>query len=78
MVRLYDNDTGTELGSINRRQLQLLIDRLEEESDEDQDYYINQATLTLLEEAGADAELVGLLRQALDEREGMEVRWEDL
>jgi len=78
MVKLYDNDTGTELGSISRGQLQLLIDRLEEESDEDQDYYINQATLSLLEEAGADSELLGMLRRALDEREGMEVRWEEL
>lgn len=75
MVKLYDSASGTELGTISRTQLQLLLDHLEEESDEDQDYYINRATLDYLEGTGADGELVRLLRAALDEREDMEIRW---
>ena len=31
----------------------------------------------MLQEKGADAELVGKLRAALGDREGMEVRWEE-
>ena len=51
-------------------------DHLEEESGEDQDYYFSAATIDALEEEGADAELVALLRQALGDREGVELRWE--
>jgi processive 1,2-diacylglycerol beta-glucosyltransferase len=78
MVKLYDAETGTELGTVSRTQLQLLLDHLEEESDEDQDYYINRATLDYLEDSGADREMVRLLRAALDEREDMEIRWSSL
>ena len=77
MVKLYDSASGTELGRISREQLQLLLDHLEEESDEDQDYYLNRATLDYLEGSGADQELVRLLRAALDDREDMEIRWSE-
>ena len=76
MVQLYDAEHGTRLGSISEQQLQFLIDALEEESTTDQDYYLSGATIDMLEDDGADPELVGLLRQALGEREGMDVRWE--
>jgi processive 1,2-diacylglycerol beta-glucosyltransferase len=78
MVKLYDSDSGAELGTISRQQLQLLLDHLEEESDEDQDYYLNRATLDYLEGSGADPELVRLLKTALDEREDLEIRWSDV
>ena len=38
------------------------MDHLEEESAEDTDFYINQATVDMLEQDGADAALVKLLR----------------
>ena len=76
MVQLYDAERGTRLGAINEQQLQFLIGSLEEESTTDQDYYLTSDTIDMLEEDGADAELVGLLRQALAGREGMDVRWE--
>jgi hypothetical protein len=76
MVQLYDAEQGTRLGAISERQLQFLIESLEEESTTDQDYYLTGATIDMLEEDGADAELVGLLRGALGEREGIDVRWE--
>jgi hypothetical protein len=56
-------------------QLQFLIDQLEEESADDTDYYIDQATLDLFEEVGAEADLLALLRQALGPREGIEIVW---
>ena len=75
-IRLYDNDTGAELGTISDSELQFLIDQLEEESLEDQDYYLNPRTLELLEKRGADSNLMTLLRDAMGEREGVEIRWQ--
>ena len=80
MIKLCDKDTGVFLGTITEVQLQFLVDQLEEESTEDTDYYINQATLNqatldLFEETGADADLLALLRQALGTREDIEIQW---
>jgi processive 1,2-diacylglycerol beta-glucosyltransferase len=76
MVRLFDSETGAELGTIGDEQLRFLEDHLEEESADDRDYYFNRTMIDVLEEKGADPELVGLLRRALGEREGVEIRWQ--
>jgi len=75
MIQLYDKDTGAALGAISEEQLQFLADQLQEESPQDQDYYLNEPTLDAFEEAGADPALLTLLRKALGEREEMEIRW---
>lgn len=75
MIELRDVERDTTLGTITEEQLQFLIDALEEESTEDIDYYISGDTIDMLEEDGADAQLVGLLRRALDGRDGMDIRW---
>jgi len=75
MIQLRDKDTGEVLGNITDAQLQFMVDHLEEESRDDRDYYINEATLVVFEEEGADPELVALLRRALGTREEMEVCW---
>ena len=75
MVELFDAERNTLLGTITDAQLRFLINQLEEESADDQDYYLDAATIDLLEQDGADAPLVALLRQALGTREGMEIRW---
>jgi processive 1,2-diacylglycerol beta-glucosyltransferase len=77
MIVLFDNQTGAELGALTPDQFAFLTAQLEEESAEDQDYYINQATVDLLAGQGADPALVALLRQALGSREEMEIRWEE-
>lgn len=76
MIKLYDSDTHTALGRISDEQFTFLEDHLEEESGEDRDYYFTAATIDVLEQKGADAELVALLRRAVGDREGVEVRWE--
>lgn len=76
MITLYDAETSRPIGTISESQLRFLINQLEEETTEDRDYYIDAATIDLLEEDGADAPLLKLLRDALGSREGMEVRWE--
>lgn len=75
MIQLRDKDTGALLGRITEEQLQFLIDELVEEDDEDRDYYIDGPTLEMLEGAGADAALIGLLREGLGDRSEMEVEW---
>ncbi|MDX1663430.1 MAG: hypothetical protein R3272_06520 [Candidatus Promineifilaceae bacterium] len=77
MIDLYDVASGEKIGEITESQLQFLIAWLEEESLEDQDYYINRATLDWLEKRGADDELLALLQRALGSREAMEIRWEE-
>jgi hypothetical protein len=75
MIQLHEKETGIFVGTITEAQLQFLIDQLEEESADDTDYYIDQATLDLFEEVGAEADLRALLRQALGTREGIEIVW---
>jgi hypothetical protein len=75
MIQLFDKQTGTPIGTLTDEQFQFLADRLEEESPEDDDYYLNRATVDLLEGEGADPALIALFRQALGEREEMDVRW---
>jgi hypothetical protein len=45
------------------------------ESPDDRDYWIDAATLEMLEESGADAEILHTLGGALGTREGVNVRW---
>jgi hypothetical protein len=52
------------LGEITEEQLQFLIDHLEEESSDDQDYYLNRATLEIFEQAGADSALLSVAARA--------------
>lgn len=75
MVQLYDKDTGAALGTLTDAQFQFLRDHLEAEAPEDTDYYLTTETLDLLEEEGADAALLAVLRAALSGRDDMEIRW---
>jgi processive 1,2-diacylglycerol beta-glucosyltransferase len=75
MIRLIDKDSGSEIGSITEEQLQFLADNLEEEFAEDTDYYISSLTVEMLEGNGADPALIDLLRRAVGEREGIEIKW---
>ena len=74
-IKLYDSGSGADLGTITEEQLQFLIDQLEEETPEDQDYWLRAETLDLLESRGADAGLLAVLRDAMGDREGFEIRW---
>ena len=74
MIRIYNSDTGEAIGEINEEQLEFLIEQLEEESEEDESYYIDNSTIDYLEENGADDDLVTLLRKALGEEDGVEIK----
>ncbi len=75
MVQLFDKQTGAEVGTLTDDQFQFLVDHLEEESSDDDDYYLNRSTVDLLEGAGADPQLVQVLRAALGSRDDMDLRW---
>ena len=76
MYQLYDTKTGATIGSINEEQLQFLISHMEEESATDQDYYLNRTTLAMLEQRGADIDLMTILRTAMGDRQDMDIRWD--
>jgi len=75
MIDLYNAETDEKLGSITEADLKVLVDGLEEESAEDQDYFIDAATIGLLADGRATEHLVALLRKAIGSGDGVEVRW---
>lgn len=75
MVVIFDKQSGAELGTITDEQLQFLADHLEEETETDDDYYLNRTTVDFLEGEGAEPEVIAILRRALDGREEAEIRW---
>lgn len=76
MIQLYNKETGALIGQISEAQLAFLTSNLEEEDVDDVDYYLNEAMIDLLVADGADAGLVALLRQAVDENGEVEFYWE--
>ena len=73
--RIYNNENSELLGEITETELSSLTNFLEEESAEDRDYYITGDTIDYLETNGADAALVALLRKAVGDQDGVEIRW---
>ena len=76
MPTLTRIDNGQTIGVISPEWLAFLVEQLEEEHDEDQDYYIDKETLELLADNGADPELVALLEKAMGDDESMDIAWE--
>jgi hypothetical protein len=77
MPRLFRLDTGATIGNITDVQLAFLVEQLEEEHEEDQDYFIDRDTLELLSDNGADPELVGMLEKGIGDDDEMDIAWED-
>jgi hypothetical protein len=75
MVTLSLKETGAVLGTIEDADLQVLVDQLEEEHGGDNDYYVGSGTIDILEESGASAGLLKILRDAVGSSEGVEITW---
>jgi len=75
MIQLYNEDTGALIGEISVKQLSFLVNELEEDSIEDMDYFLSEATVDMLEFDGADPALITILRQALDEHGEVDIVW---
>jgi hypothetical protein len=76
MPRLIRLDTGDDIGSITDKQLAFLVEQLEEEHDEDKDYFIDRHTLELLSDNGAEPDLLAMLEKAMGDDEEMDIAWE--
>jgi len=76
MIDLYNDKTNQLLGSITDADLKVLQDALEEESSEDQDYYIDRATIDVIGDGRATDHLLKVLREALGASDGIDIRWE--
>ena len=76
VYRLIDIEHDNEIGIVTEDQVQFLIDNLEEEGFEDQDYYIDPESLSFLAENGCDKELLTMLADALEDRVNIDVRYE--
>lgn len=76
MIHIYNDATDEFIGSISEEDFRFLQSDLEEESLEDVNYYINQATVDMFEQQGASPALVAVLRAALGDEEDVDIRWE--
>ena len=76
MVTLFDAGSGARVGRIAEKQLQALIDWMEEENSEDREYYLTSEDCELMEEQGIDPTLIEVLRAALNGRADMDIRYE--
>jgi hypothetical protein len=74
VIKIYGQD-GSVAGELSEEQFAFLREQFEEEGASDADYYVDGATLALLEESGADAHLISILRTAVGPAGDAEVRW---
>ena len=69
VIKLYKENPQTyereALGTITENQLDFLIDNLEEEFEEDEEYLLNAGTIDFLKDQKADKNLIALLEKAL-------------
>lgn len=75
MIALFDAESGAKVGRISEAQLQALMAWMEEESEDDRDYYISLEEVELMEEEGIDPTLIAALKQALGSRQDMDIRY---
>ena len=78
VIQLYKEHPETYkreiLGTITEGQLDFLIDNLEEEFEEDQEYFLVPETIEYLRDQGADQDLIRLLERALtDSSAGVDI-----
>jgi len=77
-VQITNKVTGAVLGSLNRADFQFLVDHMEEESSRDTDYFIDMATVEMLDQVGANPSLVVFLREAVGTSDGIDIAWEKI
>jgi hypothetical protein len=76
MFALYDSGQGKQVGRLSEEQLQALVDYMQEEFEEDNEYYLTSDDCEIMAEQGFDAGLVKTLRDALAGRDEMDIRYE--
>lgn len=74
-IWLYERESGAPIIEISQDQLKALQDALEEEFEEDADYYIDSDTLDYLGEQGISASVLEPLRRVTQDRAGLDIGW---
>jgi hypothetical protein len=74
-VRLIDKATGATIGDISDEDMKFLVDELEEESSRDRDYFIDTATVEMLDSNGGSPTMIAMLRLAVGSSEGIDITW---
>lgn len=77
-IQLYKEHPETYeriiLGTISEKQLDFLMENLEEEFEEDEEYLLMQDTIDFLKEQGVDKDLLAMLEKALaGTRDGVDI-----
>jgi hypothetical protein len=77
-IQLYRENPDTLereiIGTLSENQLDFLIDNIEEDLDEDEEYLLNLDTISYLKEQGADSNLIAMLEKALaGNQDGIEI-----
>ena len=80
-IQLYSEHPVTYqrniLGPITEVQLDFLMEHLEEEFEEDDDYFLNLDSLNYLKDQGVDKDLLALLEKALKENpDGVDILYQ--
>jgi len=78
VIRLYREHPDTYereiLGILSEGQLDCLMENVEEEFDEDEEYLLMQDTVDFMKEQGADRDLLAMLEKALaGTRDGVDI-----
>jgi hypothetical protein len=76
MPRLVQKDGNKFLGVVSDADVKVLVDALEEEDMADDDYFVDGATVSILEAAGASSAMVTMLLAAIGDSDGIDIRWE--
>ena len=71
LVRL---DNSKPIGTISDVQLKFLVDELEEDHEDDREYFLDRETLELLSDNGADPELIAMLEKAMGNDDELALR----
>ena len=76
VIDLFNQATNQPIGSITEADLKVLQDALEEEGESDRDYYVDADTIDGIADGRASDHLVKLLRDAVGDSTGVDIRWE--
>ena len=76
MPRLIRLDTGNNIGNISDAQLKFLIEQLDEEHEEDEEYYIDREAIEVMSDNGGDPDLLAMLEKAIGDDDQLTIAWE--
>ena len=63
------------IGNVSDEELDQIIDALEEETKEDNDYYIDNDTIAYMETLNVSQNVITMLQNALGDNESIEIEW---